>query len=176
LQSWYVDASVSSGTNNSQFETLRLFTPVLHTTRQIWEDQQITDSEGATHYLTAPMMVYVSAQSMHVDRDNWGSDALAFNPARWLDGSGSLIVPAKGTFLPWSGGPRVCPGMKFSQVEFVAVFATMFRSARCEALRLEGETEERARARLEAIMADSVSKLTLQVRDPTEVTLKWVKV
>jgi cytochrome P450 len=123
------------------------------------------------------MMVYVSAQSMHLDRAIWGPDVLSFNPARWLDAAtGELLTPAKGTFLPWSGGPRVCPGMKFSQVEFVAVFATMFRSARCEALRGEGETGEQARARLEGIMADSVSKLTLQVRDPSQVKLTWVRV
>jgi cytochrome P450 len=161
--------------NHSQFETLRLFTPVLHTTRQIWEDQQITDFQG-THCLTAPMMVYVSAQSIHLDRTIWGPDVLSFNPARWLDAAtGELATPAKGTFLPWSGGPRVCPGMKFSQVEFVAVFATMFRSARCEALRGEGETGEQARARLEGVMADSVSKLTLQVRYPSQVRFAWVR-
>jgi cytochrome P450 len=122
------------------------------------------------------MMVYVSSQSMHLDRAIWGPDVLAFNPARWLDAAGELVAPAKGTFLPWSGGPRVCPGMKFSQVEFAAVFATLFRSARCEALRREAETEEQAQARLERIMAESISKLTLQVRDPTEVRLRWTKV
>jgi cytochrome P450 len=120
------------------------------------------------------MMVYVSAQSMHLDRAIWGPDVLVFNPARWLDAGGELITPAKGTFLPWSGGPRVCPGMKFSQVEFVAVFATLFRSARCEALRQEGETEDLARARLEGIMKESISKLTLQVKDPRALRLKWV--
>jgi cytochrome P450 len=162
--------------NHAQFETLRLFTPVLHTTRQIWEDQQITDAQGTRHYLTAPMMVYVSAQSMHLDRAIWGPDALAFNPARWLDAGGELITPTKGTFLPWSGGPRVCPGMKFSQVEFAAVFATLFRSARCEPLRQGAETELAAQARLEGIMAESISKLTMQVRDPAEVRLRWTRV
>jgi cytochrome P450 len=121
------------------------------------------------------MNIYVSAQSMHLDPTIWGADVAEFKPTRWLDAVGNLITPAKGTFLPWSGGPRVCPGMKFSQVEFVAVFATLFRSARCEPLRRAGETGEQARKRVEGIMANSVSKLTLQVRDPKGVMLRWIR-
>ena len=123
----------------------------------------------------APMMVYVSAQSIHLDPAIWGADVAEFKPTRWLDATGNVITLAKGTFLPWSGGPRVCPGMKFSQVEFVAVFATLFRSAKCEPLRKVGETGEQARKRVEDIMANSVTKLTLQVRDPKEVMLRWVR-
>lgn len=33
-------------------------------------------------------------------------------------------------FYPWSGGPRVCPGQKFAQVEFVAVLACVLRGAK----------------------------------------------
>jgi cytochrome P450 len=127
------------------------------------------------HYLTAPMMVFISSQSIHLDPSIWGSDVAEFKPTRWLDSTGNIITPAKGTFLPWSGGPRVCPGMKFSQVEFVAVFATLFRSAKCSPLRRDGETSEQTRNRMKDIMANSVSKLTLQVKDPKEVILKWVR-
>jgi cytochrome P450 len=112
---------------------------------------------------------------MHLDTTIWGADAAEFKPTRWLDDTGNIITPAKGTFLPWSGGPRVCPGMKFSQVEFVAVFATLFRSAKCAPLLKDGETGEEARKRLENIMTNSVSKLTLQVKNPKDVMLKWVK-
>jgi len=113
---------------------------------------------------------------MHSNPDIWGSDVSEFKPSRWIDDLGKLITPAKGTFLPWSGGPRVCPGMRMAQVEFVATFSTLFHSARCEPLRTEQETDKEARERLVQIMDDSVSKLTLQVRDPAAVKLKWTRI
>jgi cytochrome P450 len=121
------------------------------------------------------MTVYVSSQSIHSDPEIWGSDVLEFKPSRWINASGDLITPSKGTFLPWSAGPRMCPGMKMAQVEFVAAFATMFRSSKCHPLRCVQETEEELRKRLEYLMADSIPRLTLQIRDPKEVKLKWIR-
>jgi cytochrome P450 len=121
------------------------------------------------------MDVFVCAQFMHCDTKIWGADAADFNPKRWFDSNGQLIKPPKDTFLPWSGGPRVCPGMKMSQVEFVATMATLFRRARCEVLPLTAkETPVEGRKRLVDMMEDSISKLTLQVRDGKEVKLRWV--
>jgi cytochrome P450 len=120
------------------------------------------------------MDIYISAQSIHSDPKIWGSDVLEFRPSRWIDASGSLITPPKGTFLPWSGGPRICPGMKMSQVEFVATFATIFRSTRCEPLRLGRKEPEELRKELRDCMKDSISKLTLQVKDPKVVKLRWM--
>ncbi|KAF4963377.1 hypothetical protein F66182_18128 [Fusarium sp. NRRL 66182] len=112
---------------------------------------------------------------MHCDTSIWGADAAEFNPKRWFDGNNQLIKPPKDTFLPWSSGPRVCPGMKMSQVEFVATMATLFRHARCEVLPLTIEEKpEEGRKRLVDMMEDSISKLTLQVKDGTEVKLRWV--
>lgn len=122
------------------------------------------------------MDVYVSAQVMHLNPEFWGEDVLEFKPSRWINASGELITPAKGAYLPWSGGPRVCPGMKMAQVEFLAVFSTFFRSGRCEPLRDGKETIEEARKRLEDLAADSVPKLTLQVRDAKAVQLKWTRI
>ena len=34
--------------------------------------------------------------------------------------------------MPWYHGPRVCPGKKFSQVEYVAVMATIVSLYRIE--------------------------------------------
>jgi cytochrome P450 len=121
------------------------------------------------------MMVYVCATSMHYEPEIWGADVSQFKPSRWFDDNGNLITPPKGTFIPWSGGPRICPGMKMAQVEFVATFATLFRSARCEPLLVGEETNKEARKRLENIMADSMQKLTLQVKDPKAVKLKWIR-
>ncbi|RAK96099.1 cytochrome P450 [Aspergillus ibericus CBS 121593] len=155
-------------------ETLRLVSPVSHTTRSVATTQQIADSNG-THVLSPPMTVFVSQQSIHADADIWGADVDEFRPTRWLDEAGQTVVPPKGTFLPWSGGPRVCPGLKMSQVEFVATMATLFRHARCEPLPQEGMSTEALVARLKELMDDSAPKLTMQVKQPNEVQLQWVQ-
>ncbi|CAG8273734.1 unnamed protein product [Penicillium salamii] len=154
-------------------ETLRHFPPVLHSTRCVAQTQEVADSTG-THVLTASMEVYVSHQSIHRDPSIWGDDVLEFKPSRWIDSAGQIITPAKGTFIPWSSGPRICPGVKMAQVEFVATFATLFRSAKCEPLPTELENVEASRKNICDAMADSIVKLTLQVREPKRVRLQWI--
>ncbi|OJD10562.1 hypothetical protein AJ78_08463 [Emergomyces pasteurianus Ep9510] len=154
-------------------ETLRHFPPVLHSTRAVFEPQEIVDANGS-HILTPPMDVMVCQLSMQLDPAIWGADAGEFRPSRWLDESGQLIVPPKGSYIPWSGGPRICPGIKMAQVEFVATMATLFRSARCEPLPTAGaEKPEARRERLQQLTRDSVSKLTLQLRNASDVELQW---
>ncbi|KAL4865336.1 hypothetical protein BDV12DRAFT_150805 [Aspergillus spectabilis] len=154
-------------------ETLRFFPPVLHTTRACLEPQTLTDSQG-DHLLTPPMDVYACQLSIHLDPANWGPDATKFRPSRWIDQSGQIITPPKGTYLPWSGGPRICPGMKMSQVEFVAAMATLLRSARVEPHPTEGiQSPEALRVRLLELAGDSVNKLALQMRNPAGVHLRW---
>jgi cytochrome P450 len=116
-----------------------------------------------------------------LNTETWGPDALKFNPGRWIPSSpeaseaNALVTPAKGTFLPWSGGPRICPGMKMAQVEFVAVIATLFRYCKAEVVLREGETERQAKERLEQLMQESQPRLTLQIENPEDVVLRWVK-
>lgn len=99
---------------------------------------------------------------------------MEFKPSRWIDSAGHIITPAKGTFIPWSSGPRICPGVKMAQVEFVATLATLFRSAKCEPLSTELEGVEASRKNICDAMADSIVKLTLQVREPKRVRLQWI--
>ncbi|OJJ42217.1 hypothetical protein ASPZODRAFT_137409 [Penicilliopsis zonata CBS 506.65] len=154
------------------FETLRLYTPVAHVSRGVKSPQQLAAEKG-THLLLPPMNVYIVSQSLHMDASIWGPDVSEFNPARWIDQTtGQPVTPERGAFLPWSGGPRVCPGMKMSQVEFVATLATLFHGAKCEPVHT-GVTVEDARHRLKKMMDDSAPKLTLQVKDPKMVNLRW---
>jgi len=77
----------------------------------------------------------------------WGSDSLTWRPDRWITKDGEsmrledeqIYQPQYGAFIPFSSGPRVCPGKKFAQVEFVAVIARLFRRHRCSPVLLEGE-------------------------------------
>lgn len=156
-----------------QYETLRLYTPVAHIARITTSPQQITTSSQAL-YVPADTKIFISGASMHVDSKIWGSDALSFRPTRWLSNE-SNVEPVKGTFLPWSSGPRACPGIKMSQVEFVAVISTIFRSWRVEPITKAGETIALARERLKSVIADSQPMITLQMKNPREVQLKWTR-
>lgn len=82
----------------------------------------------------------------------WGPDASIFNPKRFIStsatGDEELIVPKGALYVPWLFGPRIFPGKKFSQVEFVAVVAHILSEYRIELQRDDGESEEAARKRL----------------------------
>ena len=117
------------------------------------------------------------------------TDELAFRPTRWLMPSSSsssssssstctttsssetpqLFKPPKGSYVPWSSGPRICPGQKMAQVEFAAIFLKLFQKQRIEAVMLEGETSEEVEKRLDGRMRDSLAILTLQMNDVYDV-------
>ena len=77
--------------------------------------------------------VPITMAAMQRDERFWGQDALVYNPKRWITtnekGEERLIADTeKEGYTPWLIGPRVCPGKKFSQVEFVAVIATLLEN------------------------------------------------
>ena len=73
----------------------------------------------------------------------------------------------------WSEGARVCPGKKFSQVEYIALIAVLFRSHRVFPV-IEGqESEADARQRALAVTMNSHYFLTLRMSDPGKVALAW---
>ncbi|TID23421.1 cytochrome P450 [Venturia nashicola] len=171
------------------YETLRVYPAVIHIARSIHTDQSIETRKGS-HLIKGPAKVYVNAVALHSDTATWGADALAFKPERWFVNTNTppppytssptaevpeFITPPKGTYIPWSGGPRVCPGMKMAQVEFVAVIATLFKSCRVEVVLREGESELNARERLVKTMQESQPLLTLQIEKPEDIVLRWVK-
>jgi cytochrome P450 len=83
------------------------------------------------------------------------------------------MTPPRGTYLPWSVGPRICPGQKMSQVEFVSVIVTLFRRCTAEPMLRDGESVQQARQRLLELVQDSQPVLTLQMNRPQDVCLKW---
>ncbi|OAQ58893.1 cytochrome P450 monooxygenase [Pochonia chlamydosporia 170] len=158
-------------------ETLRLFPPVLHVSRSIKESQSITVN-SATHYIKGPCTVYVNSACLQTNPSFWGADSTIFNPSRWLSGDNEVgqaefNTPDRGIFLAWSGGPRVCPGQKMSQVEFVTVIATLFQACTVDPVIPSGGTIEQAREGLVQLMMDSQPRLTLQMNKPEDVFLKW---
>lgn len=139
-------------------ETLRLYTPLIHILKEAKADQQMTTSLCGTFRIPGPANIYVNTVMLHRDPDLWRNlnmskvelsaskddeDGLAgdehnFRPTRWLNPPNSettLFQPPKGSFLPWSAGPRVCPGQKMAQVEYVGVMVALFAKRRLEVMR-----------------------------------------
>ena len=166
-------------------EILRLFPPAAHVVKVCTTPQSIKTSRGVYH-VPAKSTFNINVVCLHLDPDVWRNlnlgenekesetDETEFRPTRWICDpsaeSPQLFKPPKGTYIPWSAGPRVCPGQKMAQVEFTAIFFKFFQAHRIEAVPLKttsGELETRSQVerRLDARMRDSTVLLTLQVND-----------
>ncbi|KAH8900363.1 cytochrome P450, partial [Thozetella sp. PMI_491] len=159
------------------YETLRIFPATMAISRITDRSQSITSGDK-TYYLEGPHEVHLASYRLHYDEATWGSDYLEFRPTRWFEsgsalGDSHLVTPAKGTYTPWGGGPRVCPGMRMAQVEFVSVMTTLLRKCRVEPVVQSGETLEDARKRLLQTTEDSSQKISMGMNNPEEVHLKW---
>ena len=153
---------------------------------------------GQVHVIPPHTIVFPNMIALHTDPEHWGSDADAFRPSRWLvhstsgqnivhsnttgcslpDGSchgETFIEPRRGTYFPWSGGARICPGMKFSQVEFVALLATLFKTHFVHPVQKPGETQLMARERIREALEHHTFGVALQIRDPTQLVVSWTE-
>jgi cytochrome P450 len=134
-----------------------------------------------THIIPPHTAVFVNNAALQFDEKYWGSDALLWRPDRWIQreaGSSdpeSFVQPPENTYVPWGAGPRVCPGKKFSQVEFVAAIASLIRDHRVMPWVQAGETEQQARDRLMEVIGDSDMTLAMQVNHPERLKVRWEK-
>jgi cytochrome P450 len=127
--------------------------------------------------IPANTFVTVNGQALHCDRQTWGEDAAVWRPDRWIRtskaGEEELIEPAEGSYVPWASGPRVCPGKRFAQVEFVAAMSYLFRDHRVRPV-VPGSTPQVARERALAMVEDcAINAITLQMRNPRVVRMAW---
>lgn len=58
----------------------------------------------------------------------WGADCTNFNPARWIDDSGTLKQFGQWKFHAFNGGPRVCVGMHLATLEAIACLVQVVRN------------------------------------------------
>lgn len=76
--------------------------------------------------------------AMHRRKDIYGDDAESFRPSRW-DPDNKEGPDLKGVgwgYLPFNGGPRVCPGRKYSiHRDLGHLFSYVQRTLRCWKLR-----------------------------------------
>ncbi|KAL2047118.1 hypothetical protein N7G274_001137 [Stereocaulon virgatum] len=125
-------------------------------------------------------LVVANLMALQTHPRYWGQDSLTWRPLRWAIGlphdSGggpdtrlaqeNILIPEKGTFIPWLESARSCPGKKFAQVEFVATMAALFRNLWAEPVSKAGEAPATARKRVLEVVKDSNVELLLQMRNP----------
>lgn len=92
-------------------EVLRLYPPAAITTRRVHRTVKLGE-----YVLPAGVEISMSFISVHHDHNIWGEDAREFNPGRFSEGI-SKAAKVQGTFLAFSGGPRICIGQNFSMIE-----------------------------------------------------------
>lgn len=119
--------------------------------------------------------------AIQADPRYWADPSL-WKPSRWILRSNvsagvaveGLFVPRKGTFFPWAEGPQSCLGKKLSQVEGVAVVASLLASHRIRVKTKPGETEDHIRKRVEDCCDDNNFSVLLEMNNPAKVRLECV--
>ncbi|KAL8828177.1 MAG: hypothetical protein Q9191_002741 [Dirinaria sp. TL-2023a] len=165
-------------------EVLRLCNPLPGIMKST--NEKILDINIGVQTITIPagVRVILHTCAIHTDPRYWGSSSLEWQSQRWIATASkstsswegeTLIDPPQGIYAPWSGGPRICLGKKFGQVEFVAVMATLFKDYRVEPIPRLSETLQSARARTLAAAKDNEIVLLLHMSKPESVSLEWVK-
>ena len=168
-------------------ETLRLYTPVPIAKSTGMEPQTLKVGDKSI-VVPRNTLVIPNHIAVHTHPRYWGDDSLEWRPSRWINKESTnnsnsmiddetVIVPLKGSFIAWSEGARVCPGKKFSQVEFVAAMAGIFRNGRVEPLLIRGdENMDGARERvMNLVESDTGQVLLLQMLHPERAPLVWEK-
>lgn len=97
-------------------ETLRLFPTVGSVGRVALRDTTIPTGGGISG--TSPILirkgdsVRTSFYALHRRKDFYGENAEKFDPKRWAD-----LDPPRWCYLPFGGGPRICPGQQLGMAE-----------------------------------------------------------
>ena len=98
-------------------ETLRLYPPAW-----IGPRRSVSEFELHGHRIAAGVPVNYSSWASHRLPDVW-EDPHAFKPERFLPGEREKI--ARGAYVPFGGGSRICLGMRFGQLEIKVIAAAI---------------------------------------------------
>lgn len=104
-------------------EAMRLFPPAWTIGRRAVDDFEV---EG--YRLPAGQFFFLPQWVIHRSREVWGADALVFRPERFDPQRPQEVPPF--AYFPFGGGPRICIGMPFAQMEarlLLAMIAQRFR-------------------------------------------------
>jgi cytochrome P450 len=184
----------------TQYETLRLYGPAPLIPR--WTGPALLSLVVGGKQVALPRStdIEINTIAIHTNPKYWGLDAETWRPDRWLLKTGrdrietsgedtnaspspsyawqsaDLLRPAPGTFLPWIDGPRVCPGKKFAQVEFVRTMAGLFGGADRVRLKPEpGESIEAARSRALSVLRNAPVGAVLRMQHSEKIGMEWYR-
>ncbi|KAG8624610.1 hypothetical protein KVT40_007677 [Elsinoe batatas] len=193
------------------YETLGLIGSAQQLPRTTGSQSRNLTVAGRTLSIPPDTLVSVNFPAIHLNETIWGEDAHLWKSKRWvtstptsnaqdsskiadtaihtttrngttetMNGSG----PDGMSFIAWIAGPRVCPGKKFSQVEFVSVIFSLLSKYTIEVGAkmyegLEGTVgqhwDEVASARLLDVVMDGTFDLAPKVKHPTRGPVRFVK-
>ncbi|PSN66490.1 cytochrome P450 [Corynespora cassiicola Philippines] len=163
------------------YETLRLTNPAPMLVRRSTKQTElpiITPSGPSTLNVAPGTIVGGEFYGAHLS-PLWGPEAEIFNPKRFVSvnesGEEKLVVPEGPIYCPWVFGPRVCPGKKFSQVEFVALVAQILSKYRVEAFRNEGESVKAAESRLMGVLDHKFFNISTHLKHPEDASIQLVR-
>jgi cytochrome P450 len=128
----FTGLSILAFTRDVVRETLRLYPPVPMMVREASRPERFRDRD-----LPAGTQVVISPWHLHRNDRHW-PDPDAFRPDRWRD-EGQRGAQ-RDAWLPFSAGPRVCPGAGFAMAEAVVVLAHILAGFRLSPV--EGCTPE----------------------------------
>ncbi|XP_052750838.1 cytochrome P450 4C1-like [Galleria mellonella] len=128
-------------------ESLRLFPPVPFIIRKVLEDTTLPSGR----VLPAGSGVVISIWGVHRNPKYWGPDAEHFDPDRFLP---ERFNPGHHcSFMPFSSGPRNCPGYQYALMSMKTALSTILRS-----YKVVGEREPtvipRIRVKIDIMMKD----------------------
>ncbi|KAF7929751.1 hypothetical protein EAE99_004655 [Botrytis elliptica] len=164
-------------------ETLRLYHPLVTFTKSTGNFPRTVTCGSKELNLPPNTMILPNLLGIQAHPRYWGPGRLLWPPSRWIISSSNqngelteeLWTPPKGSYMPWSEGPRGCPRKKFGQVEFVAAMAGLFHRHRVEIVKEGGENQEEAEKRVKTLVDDSAMVLLLQMMHPEKAGLRWVR-
>ena len=99
-------------------ETFRLNPPIGTNTRMVLNHTTLPTGGGSSGYNTSSIYVHkgdiitFNFCALHRRQDLFGNDADVFRPERW-----EALRPINWSYLPFGGGPRICPGQQLALTE-----------------------------------------------------------
>ncbi len=118
----FTDISSLSFTRSVFRETLRLYPPVPMLVRQATKCEHFRDRQ-----VPPGSQIVISPWHMHRHRRMWEHPD-EFDPDRFATGNGRACL--REAYLPFSSGPRACPGAGFAMLEGPLLLALLLRAFR----------------------------------------------
>jgi cytochrome P450 len=167
-----------------QLETLRLFPPIMSLPKETGEQPQRLQVGNQSILIPSNTAIYINALATHTHPRYW-RDPLKWIPSRWIQrisadlnpttATESIVTPLRDTYFPWSDGPQNCPGLKFSQVEFVAVLARLLQNYRFKAVAHPDESTEQTHIRVLSVVNDCDAQMLLRMKKADQVRVQCAK-